>query len=103
MKYWNTRQVAHLFGISVSLLTKALWDGRVPPPQKSPSGNFLWTAHDIHRASWVLRRRDAGDILPPESPKPPERDADPVHISEILPEVMANIVSRCGRRVQDGD
>jgi len=53
-QYLSTRQVARLLGISVSLLTKAVWCGRVEPPQKSPSGNFLWTPADIDRASWVL-------------------------------------------------
>jgi hypothetical protein len=54
MDYLSTRQVARLLGVSVSLLTKAVWSGRVDPPQKSPSGNFLWTPADIARASWVL-------------------------------------------------
>jgi excisionase family DNA binding protein len=53
----NTCQVARLLGVSVSLLAKAVWCGRVDPPQKSPSGNFLWTEPDIDRASWVLHRR----------------------------------------------
>ncbi len=57
MDYLSTRQVAKLLGISVSLLTKAVWCGRVDPPQKSPSGNFLWTLTDIERASWVLHHR----------------------------------------------
>jgi hypothetical protein len=43
MDYFSTRQVAGLLGVSVSLLTKAVWCGRVDPPEKSPSGNFLWT------------------------------------------------------------
>jgi len=57
MHYLSTRQVARLLGVSVSLLTKAVWSGRVDPPQKSPSGNFLWTPADIDRASWVLHHR----------------------------------------------
>lgn len=57
MDYLNTRQVARLLGVSVSLLTKAVWCGRVDPPQKSPSGSFLWTQADIERASWVLLHR----------------------------------------------
>jgi len=55
--YFSTRQVARVLGVSPSLLTKAVWDGRVGPPQKSPSGNFLWTYEDIERASWALLRR----------------------------------------------
>lgn len=57
MDYLSTRQVARLLGVSVSLLTKAVWCGRVDPPLKSPSGNFLWTPADIDRASWVLLHR----------------------------------------------
>jgi len=54
MDYLSTRQVARLLGVSVSLLTKAVWCGRVDPPRKSPSGNFLWTRADVDRASRVL-------------------------------------------------
>lgn len=54
MQYLSTRQVSRLLDVSVSLLTKAVWDGRVDPPAKSPSGNFLWTHADIDRASWAL-------------------------------------------------
>jgi hypothetical protein len=57
MDYRSTRQVARLLKVSVSLLTKAVWCGRVDPPQKSPSGSFLWTARDIDRASWALLRK----------------------------------------------
>lgn len=60
--YLGTRQVARLLGVSVSLLTKAVWDGRVDAPQKSPSGNFLWTHEDIDRASWVLHHRALDDM-----------------------------------------
>lgn len=60
MDYLSTRQVASLFGVSVSLLTKAVWCGRVDPPRKSPSGNFLWTPADIDRVSCVLPRKPHG-------------------------------------------
>jgi len=57
MNYLSTRQVAQSLGVSVSRLTKAVLSGRVDAPQKSPSGNFLWTARDIDRASMVLLHR----------------------------------------------
>jgi len=57
MDYLSTRQVARLLHVSVSLLTKAVWDGRVNAPLKSPSGNFLWTHDDVEHASWVLLHR----------------------------------------------
>ncbi len=54
MDYLSTRQVARLLGVSVSLLTKAVWAGSVDPPQKSPSGSHRWTLSDIERVSEVL-------------------------------------------------
>jgi hypothetical protein len=57
MEFWSTREVARLLGVSVALLTKAVWSNRVDPPQKSPSGNYLWTLADINRASWVIHHR----------------------------------------------
>lgn len=54
MDYLSTREVARRLGVSVGLLTRAVWCGRVDPPAKSPSGNFLWTQADVERASWVL-------------------------------------------------
>ena len=59
MRYRSTRQAAALLGINPSRLTRALWDGRVVPPVKSPSGAFLWTESDIQRASWDLLGRAA--------------------------------------------
>ena len=63
MEYRSTCEVAQLLGVSVGGLTRALWERRVHRPRKSPSGTFLWTAEDIHRASWVMRGRDADDVL----------------------------------------
>ena len=54
----STRQAATILGIPPGRLSRAIWDGRVPEPSRSPSGNFLWTEHDIRRASWVLLGRD---------------------------------------------
>jgi hypothetical protein len=57
MAFFNTRQVAKILGVRPDNLSRALWAGRVDPPQKSPSGHFLWTNEDIARASWVLNHR----------------------------------------------
>ena len=54
MTYSSTREVATILKVNPSRLSRAVWDGRVDPPQKSPSGNFLWTYEDINRASWAL-------------------------------------------------
>ena len=64
MDYRSTRDVARMLGINPSRLARAIWDGRLDPPAKAPGGAFLWTPDDIGRASWLLRHRDAGDVLP---------------------------------------
>ena len=64
MPYRSTREVAHLLGIPPGRLAKALWDGRVEAPAKGPGGAYLWTDRDIEHASWIIRHRDANDILP---------------------------------------
>ena len=63
MTYSSTREVAVMLDINPSRLSRAIWDGRLAPPMKSPSGAFLWVETDIQRASWVLRRQSADDIL----------------------------------------
>jgi hypothetical protein len=57
MSIFSTRQTARVLGITTTRLAKAVWDGRVAPPEKGPSGNFLWTPKDIDRASWIILRR----------------------------------------------
>lgn len=69
MSLWSTRQVADLLSISTSALAKACYDGRVTPPERGPSGSFLWTEKDIERASWHFRHKPADDVLP-AAPKP---------------------------------
>ncbi len=53
-KFYSTRQASKYLGIKPDILQKAIWHGRLDPPQKSPSGNYLWTTEDINRASWQL-------------------------------------------------
>ena len=62
MTYRSTKEVAELLGISAGRLKNAVWDGRVPSPRKL-GGVYAWSDRDVHRASWVLRHRDAGDVL----------------------------------------
>ena len=57
MQYYNTKQVAELLGINPAILNLAIWNNRLDPPLKGPSGNFLWTQEDIERASWTLLRK----------------------------------------------
>ncbi len=63
MNYAGTRQVARMLDVGLSRLARAVWDGRLDAPAKAPDGAFLWTTADIERASWLLRGRDAGDVL----------------------------------------
>ncbi|NQT01345.1 MAG: helix-turn-helix domain-containing protein [Planctomycetes bacterium] len=63
-QYYSSLQVAKMLNVHNSRLSRAVWEGRIDPPAKSPGkGVFLWTRDDIERASWILRRRDASDIL----------------------------------------
>ena len=56
-QFYSTPQVAGLLGIKPDTLNKAIWQGRVNPPMKGPSGQYLWTLPDIEHASWVLRHQ----------------------------------------------
>ena len=58
MNFRSTRQVAKLLDVSISRLTRAVWEDRITPPQKGPGGAYLWAEDDIRRASWVLRGCD---------------------------------------------
>lgn len=57
MKLFSTCQVAKLLGVTPASLAKAIWDDRIDPPTKGPSGNFLWQLSDIEKASWIMCRR----------------------------------------------
>ena len=83
-QYYSTPQAARVIGVTVSVLSRAVWDGRVRSPQKSPSGSYLWAPDDIERASWVLRRRSSGLV----------EKSDPQHIGELLPDLMDDIGQR---------
>jgi len=60
----STRNVARLLGIGTSRLSRAIWDGRLPAPEKGPGGAYFWSDDDLTRASWHFRRRDASDLVP---------------------------------------
>ena len=63
MRYFGTRQVASILGVSTSRLARAIWDQRFDPPKKGPGGAFLWTDEDIRRACWSMLGRDLDDLL----------------------------------------
>ena len=57
-KFFSTKQVASILILKPDYISKAVWQGRVEPPAKSPSGNYLWTIKDVESAAWVLHRYD---------------------------------------------
>ena len=59
----GTKEVAKMLGVAVHSLARAVWEERIPAPPKGPGNAYLWGPEDIQRASWVLRRRSADDIL----------------------------------------
>ena len=63
MEYRSTREVAKLLGVNPSRLARAIWDGRVPAPERGPSGAFLWIESDIRQAARILLHRELEDIL----------------------------------------
>jgi len=63
MRNLSTREVAALLGIPPGRLTRAVWDGRIDPPDKGPGGAFCWSEFNIHQASWRLRHRNADDVV----------------------------------------
>lgn len=52
--FLSSRQAAHRLGVKVGTLARAVWDGRIPEPTRSPSGAFLWEEEDLRRAAWCL-------------------------------------------------
>jgi len=65
MTFISTKQAARVLGVSPGKLQQDLWHERMtPPPDKSPSGGYLWGNADIERYSWqVLRRPYTGPKL----------------------------------------
>jgi len=55
-KYASTRQVAQRLKMRPDTLVRAVWQGTVNPPSKSPSGAYLWTERDIESAACALHR-----------------------------------------------
>lgn len=59
----STKEVAMVLGVSPSKLSRAVWEGRLDPPERGPSGAFLWEYSDIERASWALLGMDLDRVL----------------------------------------
>jgi hypothetical protein len=71
MAYYSTSQVARMSGLNPNGISREIWNGWLDPPQQqSPKQMFLWTDKDVHRAPWVLQRRNAGGVLATNSGRP---------------------------------
>lgn len=58
----GTRQAARLLGIPPNRLNRAVWDGRIPEPPRSPAGQFLWGDEDVRRACRILLGKDMDSL-----------------------------------------
>ncbi len=94
MVLYNTRDVAQLLGVTVSKLTRAIWDRRVDPPIKSPSGAYLWTIEDLERVSWQL----LGHAYRRTQPLPSEVLAEQSRLNGAIREKRRNCIDQEGRR-----
>jgi hypothetical protein len=50
----KTRSAAQLIGCTLPALRSAIACGKLAPPGKDESGDFLWQAEDIERAKRIL-------------------------------------------------
>jgi predicted site-specific integrase-resolvase len=64
MAFLKTRAVCELLGVRYTYLANWLRDGRLTPPAKDSSGDFIWTPEDIERARAALTaRRRRGEAV----------------------------------------
>lgn len=65
MRILSTREVGKLLAVPPSRLSRIVWDGRIPEPERGPGNSFLWNDEDVNRASKVL----LGRPYRPQTPK----------------------------------
>jgi hypothetical protein len=56
MPFRKTPIAARELGVPYYTLIGLLRSGRIPPPVKDSSGDYLWSTEDIERARQALRR-----------------------------------------------
>ncbi len=56
--FYSTRETANRLKMRADTLVRAVWQGTVTPPAKSPSGAYLWTDSDIEAAAFALHRTE---------------------------------------------
>jgi hypothetical protein len=57
MPYLKTPGVCRELSCTYSLLANLMRSGRLAPPQKDSSGDFVWTPADVERARAALASR----------------------------------------------
>ena len=55
--YYSTRQVADILKVKVSWIDQNVYRRRIPAPERSPSGSYMWSTRDIQRAAELLSKR----------------------------------------------
>jgi DNA-binding transcriptional MerR regulator len=57
MTYLKSSAAAARLGVPYYTLHNLIRSGKVPPPQRDTSGDFVWTERDLARARRALSRR----------------------------------------------
>jgi hypothetical protein len=57
--YFKTSAVARQLGIPYYVLFDLIRHGRMEPPEKDSSGDYVWTAADVERARQAMSLRRA--------------------------------------------
>jgi hypothetical protein len=58
----GTKQAAEILGVKPGALTRAVWENRLPAPEKGPGGAFVWSREDLQRAAWALWERELDEL-----------------------------------------
>jgi len=70
MQYRKTPAVARQLGVSYWRLFGLLRTGRLTPPDKDSSGDYVWTDQDVASAQQLLRTNEAQPITPGAKQQP---------------------------------
>jgi hypothetical protein len=73
----GTRDAAAMLGVRPGTLLKAIWEGRLPEPQRGPGKAFIWSENDLRRAAWLLCHQDLDTVL---AERRAQADGGPHHV-----------------------
>jgi len=57
LPFLKTAAVARALGISYASLFKLIRNGRIAPPARDSSGDYIWMPDDVERAKAALAKR----------------------------------------------